>query len=273
MQHFSASPQEMLASLWRNRSLIRNLIHREVVGRYKGSMLGMAWSLVTPVFMLAVYTFVFSVVFKARWGTDGTGTKTEFALVLFAGLMVFNLFSECISKAPSLILSNANYVKKVVFPLEILPWVSLGSALFQFAVSLAVWLVAYLLFFGVPHWHVVLLPLILLPLLLFIMGVSWAFAALGVYLRDVGQLIGVAITTLMFLTPIFYPASALPSAYQSLIMLNPLTAPIEMARGLMYWGHLPNMVHTLLYGASAFTVAIFGFALFQKTRKGFADVL
>lgn len=273
MQHFSASPREMLASLWRNRGLIRNLVHREVVGRYKGSMLGIVWSLVTPMVMLAVYTFVFSVVFKARWGEGGTASKTEFALVLFAGLMVFNLFAECISKAPGLILANANYVKKVVFPLEVLPWVSLGSALFHFVVSLGVWLVAYLVLFGVPHWHVVLLPLVLLPLLMFVMGVSWALASLGVYLRDVGQLIGVLITMLMFLTPIFYPASALPAAYQPLIMLNPLTAPIEMARGLMYWGQLPNPVHVLLYCAGALAVAVLGFAWFQKTRKGFADVL
>ncbi len=273
MQNFSANTREMVASLWRNRGLIRNLVHREVVGRYKGSMLGMVWSLVTPMFMLVVYTFVFSVVFKARWGEGGSGSKTEFALVLFAGLMVFNLFSECISKAPGLILANANYVKKVVFPLEVLPWVSLGSALFQFAVSLGVWLVAYALLFGVPHWHVLLLPVVVLPLLLFVMGVSWALASLGVYLRDVGQLIGVLITMLMFLTPIFYPASALPPAYQPLIMLNPLTAPIEMVRGLMYWGQLPNPVHVALYSSGALAVAVLGFAWFQKTRKGFADVI
>lgn len=273
MQDFSSSPREMLASLWRNRGLIRNLVHREVVGRYKGSVLGILWSLVTPMFMLAVYTFVFSVVFKARWDEGGTASKTEFALVLFAGLMVFNLFAECISKAPGVILANANYVKKVVFPLEILPWVSLGSALFQFMVSLGVWLLAYLLLFGLPHWHIVLLPVVLLPLLMFVMGVSWALASLGVYLRDVGQIIGVLITILMFLTPIFYPASALPATYQPLFMLNPLTAPIEMARGLMYWGQLPDPVYVLMYGTGALAVAVLGFAWFQKTRKGFADVL
>ena len=142
MQNFSASPREMVASLWRNKGLIRNLVHREVVGRYKGSMLGIFWSLATPIFMLAVYTFVFSVVFKARWGAGGSDSKTEFALVLFAGLMIFNLFSECVGRAPGLILANVNYVKKVVFPLEVLPWVSMGSALFHFVVSLGVWLVA-----------------------------------------------------------------------------------------------------------------------------------
>ena len=242
MQNFSASPREILASLWKNKGLIRNLVYREVAGRYKGSILGIFWSLANPVFMLMVYTFVFSVVFKARWGAGGSDSKTEFALVLFAGLMVFNLFAECISKAPGLILANANYVKKVVFPLEILPWVSMGSAIFHFLVSLGVWLVAYLLFFGLPYWQILLLPIVLLPLVLFVMGLSWALASLGVYLRDIAQVIGVLITTLMFLTPIFYPASSLPPAYQTLIFLNPLTAPIEMVRDLMYWGKLPNVM-------------------------------
>ncbi len=273
MQNFSASPREILASLWKNKGLIRNLVYREVAGRYKGSILGIFWSLANPVFMLMVYTFVFSVVFKARWGAGGSDSKTEFALVLFAGLMVFNLFAECISKAPGLILANANYVKKVVFPLEILPWVSMGSAIFHFLVSLGVWLVAYLLFFGLPYWQILLLPIVLLPLVLFVMGLSWALASLGVYLRDIAQVIGVLITTLMFLTPIFYPASSLPPAYQTLIFLNPLTAPIEMVRDLMYWGKLPNVMLLATSALGALACSCLGFAWFQKTRKGFADVL
>lgn len=273
MQNFSASPSEMVASLWRNRQLIRNLVQREVLGRYKGSVLGIFWSLATPIFMLAVYTFVFSVVFKARWGTGGSDSKSEFALVLFAGLMVFNLFSECISRAPTVVLANVNYVKKVVFPLEVLPWVSMGGALFHFAVSLGVWLVAYTMLIGWPHWQFLLLPLVLAPLVLFVMGLSWALASLGVFLRDVGQMIGLAITVLMFLTPIFYPASALPVAYQPLMYLNPLTPPIEMVRGLLYWGQLPELTMVLFYYIGSAAIALFGFAWFQKTRKGFADVL
>jgi lipopolysaccharide transport system permease protein len=272
MQNFSASPVEAISSFWRNRSLIRNLVHREVVGRYKGSMLGIFWSLANPIFMLAVYTFVFSVVFKTRWQA-GSDSKTEFALVLFAGLMIFNLFSECVSRAPSLILANVNYVKKVVFPLEILPWVTMGSALFHLMVSLGVWLAAYTLLFGVPHWQLVLLPLVILPLVLFVMGVSWGLSALGVYLRDVGQVIGLLITVLMFLTPIFYPSSALPEKYQTLMLLNPLTPPIEMARGMLYFGELPNVSLLVLYSFISLMFAVLGFAWFQKTRKGFADVL
>ena len=209
MRNFSVTPVEMLASLWRSRDLVYAAAKREVQGRYRGSVFGLLWSFFTPLFMLAVYTFVFSVVFKARWSINNH-SKTEFALVLFAGLIVFNLFAECINRAPGLIVSNPNYVKKVVFPLEILPLVSLLSALYHALISLAVWLVAYLFFYGLPPATVLLLPLVLLPLSLFIMGCSWLLASLGVFLRDISQIIGITVTVLMFLSPIFYSASSLP---------------------------------------------------------------
>jgi lipopolysaccharide transport system permease protein len=272
MQNFSISPKEMLASSWRHRELSKTLIKREVAGRYRGSIFGILWSFFNPVFMLAVYTFVFSVVFKARWNT-GSDSKTEFALVLFAGLIVFNLFAECINRAPSLILANINYVKKVVFPLEVLPVVALGSALFHALISLSVWLIAYLFLFGTPHITVLLLPLVILPLLLLIMGLTWGLAALGVYLRDVSQFIGIITTVLMFLSPIFYPISALPEKYRHLLLLNPLTPAIEQAREVLFWGKLPDATTLLVYLACSLIIAWLGFAWFQKTRKGFADVL
>lgn len=272
MQSFSISPREMTASLWRNRGLIKALVKREVLGRYRGSFMGILWSFFNPVFMLAVYTFVFSVVFKARWSGGGE-SKTEFALVLFAGLIVFNLFAECINRAPGLILANVNYVKKVVFPLEILPLVVLGSALFHGLVSLGVWLLAYCILFGVPHATVFFLPLIVLPLVLLIMGLAWGLAALGVYLRDVSQFIGIITTTLLFLSPIFYPATALPEAYRGLLYLNPLTPAIEQARDVLFWGRNPDFTMLLIYLLASAAIAWLGFAWFQKTRKGFADVL
>ncbi len=272
MKNFHANPKELTASFWRNRALIRSMVHREVAGRYKGSMLGIFWSLVTPIFMLTVYTFVFSIVFKARWNT-GSESQTEFALILFAGLLVFNLFGECISRAPGLILSNVNYVKKVVFPLEILPWVSMGSAIFHFTVSFIVWLIAYSLLIGAPHWTVIFTPLIIAPFALFVMGLSWFLASLGVYLRDVGQLIGIIIQVTMFLTPIFYPIAALPIKLQPLLKLNPLTTPIEMMRDAMYWGNAPSISSWLIGSLVSTAVAAAGFAWFQKTRKGFSDVI
>jgi lipopolysaccharide transport system permease protein len=272
MQNFSIAPREMVRSLWRNRSLIRTLVRREVVGRYRGSFMGILWSFFNPIFMLLVYTFVFSVVFKARWNS-GSESKGEFALVLFAGLLVFNLFSECFNRAPSLILSNVNYVKKVIFPLEILPWVALGSALFHAVASISVWLATHLILIGLPPLTLLWLPLVLLPLVLFIMGTSWALAALSVYLRDVAQLTGMATTTLLFLSPIFYPANALPEKYRHLLYLNPITPAIEMVRDVMYWGKMPNLPVLAFYLALASGIAWLGFAWFQKTRKGFADVL
>lgn len=272
MRQFPATPFEMFASLWRHRELIKASAKREVLGRYRGSFLGLLWSFFNPLFMLAVYTFVFSEVFKARWG-DSSESKTEFALVLFAGLIVFNLFAECINRAPSLILSNPNYVKKVVFPLEILPFVSLISALYHMFISLVVWLVAYVIFSGLPHPTVLLFPLIILPFVLLIMGLSWAFASLGVFLRDVTQFIGIVVTTLMFLSPIFYPASALPEDYRHILYFNPLTSVIEMTREVLYWGTLPDVALLGIYWLATAAIAWLGFAWFQKTRKGFADVL
>jgi lipopolysaccharide transport system permease protein len=272
MQNFSIAPREMAASLWRNRGLIQVLVKREVIGRYKGSYLGILWSLFNPVFMLLVYTFVFSVVFKARWA-GGSDSRTEFALILFAGLLVFNLFSECVTRAPSLVLSNVNYVKKVVFPLEVLPVVSLGAALFHTAVSIAVWMIAYLILFGIPQPSALLLPAILLPLVLLILGLSWLLASLGVFLRDVAQFIGLLVTVLMFLSPIFYPVSALPPDFQQLFLLNPMTPVIEQVRNALIWNKPPAWGFYAVYLTACAFVAWLGFAWFQKTRKGFADVL
>ena len=272
MRYFPATPVEMFASLWRNRELIKASAKREVLGRYRGSFLGLLWSFFNPLFMLAVFTFVFSVIFQARWGGGG-GSKTEFALVLFAGLLVFNLFAECINRAPGLILSNTNYVKKVVFPLEILPFVGLLSALFHTLISLGVWLIAYTLFLGIPHLTVFYLPLVLLPFCLFLMGLSWALASLGVFLRDVSQFIGLLTTTLMFLSPIFYPATAFPEDYRYILYLNPLTTVVEQTRDVLFWGKTPDFLMLAIYWGVTLGIAWLCFAWFQKTRKGFADVL
>ncbi|QKS85646.1 ABC transporter permease [Pseudomonas bijieensis] len=272
MQSFSMSPVAMIKSVLVNRILIYVLIRREVIGRYKGSMLGILWSFFTPAFMLVVYTFVFSVVFKARWSGGGE-SKSEFALVLFAGLLVFNLFSECINRAPGLVLANTNYVKKIVFPLETLPLVSLGAALFHMAVSLLAWLVFYIVLFGTPPVTALLLPLVLFPLVLLTLGISWFLASINVYLRDIGQFIGIIITAMLFLSPIFYPLSTLPQSYQAVLQANPLTLPVEMVRDVMFWGRPPQWEHLAVYSAIAVLIACCGFAWFQRTRKGFADVI
>jgi lipopolysaccharide transport system permease protein len=260
-------------SLWRNRQLIMQMTKREVVGRYKGSAMGLAWSFFNPVFMLTVYTFVFSVVFKARWGVGGEDSKTLFAVVLFVGMIVHGLFAEVVNRAPSLILSNVNYVKKVVFPLEILPVISMAAALFHSMISLCVLLIAFVVFNGYLHWTVIFIPLILLPFVILTLGLAWMLASIGVYLRDVGQVIGMVTTVMMFLAPVFYPLTAVPEKYIPFIMANPLTFIIQQAREVLIWGHIPNWIGIGTYALIAIVVAWLGYALFQKTRKGFADVL
>ena len=268
----STSPFSLVRSIWQNRYLIYQMSKREVIGRYKGSAIGLLWSFLTPMMMLAVYTFVFSVVFKARW-TGGSDSKTEFALVLFAGLIIFNLFAECASRAPSLILANVNYVKKIIFPLEILPVIALVSALFNLLISLMVWLLFYLIFFGIPTAHILLLPLVILPFILMTLGMSWFLASLGVYFRDIAQFIGIVINILMYLSPIFYPVTALPAQFRQVMLLSPMTMVIEQARSVMIWHQGLDWLAWGEYCVFSAVIAMLGFAWFQKTRKGFADVL
>jgi len=272
----AAQPTSLVAlgkSLWLNRQLIAQMSRREVAGRYKGSALGLAWSFFNPVFMLAVYTFVFSVVFKARWDVGGEESKAQFAVVLFVGLIVHGLFAEVLNRAPGLILGNVNYVKKVVFPLEILPVVGMGAALFHSLVSLGVLLIAFAMFNGYLHWTAVLTPLVLLPFVILTLGLAWMLASLGVFLRDVGQTIGIVTIAMLFLAPVFYPVTAVPEEIRPWIMANPLTFIIEQAREVLIWGRLPNWAGLGLYTLAATAVAWAGYAWFQKTRKGFADVL
>lgn len=272
MQKFPTSPPAIFSCLVRNRELALAFTKREIIGRYRGSVLGILWSLLPPLFMLGVYTFVFSVVFKARWG-GLEGSKTEFALVLFAGMIVFNIFSECINRSPLIILSNVNLVKKVIFPLEILPWVNLGAALFQAAVSTGIWLIFYIVTTGIPPLTALLLPVALLPLILFTIGISWFLASVGVFLRDVGHLTNLLMTVLMFMTPIFYPISAIPEKYRIYLQLNPLAPVIEQVRNILYWGNGLNLLSFLTSLAIGLVTAWGGFIWFQKTRKSFADVL
>ena len=205
------SPLAVFTTFSQHRDLIWQMTKRDVIGRYRGSIMGLLWSFFNPVLMLAVYTFLFSVVFKARWG-DPTESKVDFAIVLFVGLIVHGLFAECVNRAPSIILSNVNYVKKVVFPLEVLPWITLGSALFQAMVSVLVLLVFVVFTQLQMSWTALLFPLVLLPLVFLIMGLSWFLASMGVFIRDVGQMTGMITTVMLFLSPILYPISSLPES-------------------------------------------------------------
>ena len=263
----------LIKSFFQHRELILQMVKREVIGRYKGSVMGLLWSFINPVLMLTVYTFVFSVVFRAKWGVGGQEGGAEFAVVLFVGLIVHSLFSEVLNCAPSLILSNANYVKKVVFPLEILSVVSMGAALFHGFISLIVLLAVFFILNGFVYWTTLFVPFIFLPLVFMTLGCAWLLASLGVFLRDVGQTIGILTTVMLFLAPVFYPMSALPQEYQIYLLINPLTFIIEQSRQVLLFGQFPDWSGLAIYGITSSLVAWGGFWWFQKTRKGFADVI
>lgn len=267
------SPVEIFYSIRRNWQLAVQMSKREILGRYKGSVMGLAWSFFNPVLMLAVYTIFFSVVFKTRWGVGNTGGHVDFAVVLFVGLIVHGLLAECFNRAPMLITGNSNYVKKIIFPLEILPWIALGSALFHSAISVVVLLILQLILVGSIPWTAMFFPVILMPLIFVILGVSWFLASIGVYVRDIGQTIGLVTTVMLFLSPVFYPASTLSPKMQFVMMFNPLTLIIEESRKVLLFGEMPNWAGLSIYLLFSLSIAWGGFWWFQKTRKGFADVL
>jgi len=265
--------RQMLTSIYNNRQLILTLARREVLGRYSGSIIGLAWSFVNPLLMLAVYTFFFSVIFKARWGINSTQNQTDFAVILFVGLIVHGLFAECINRAPLLITSNVNYVKKIIFPLEILPCVAMGGALFHAIVSLLMLLIVQLVIAGSITWTIIFFPLILLPLILTTLGIAWILAAIGVYIRDVGHIITFFTTILLFVSPVFYPLSMVPLKLKTIILLNPLTLIIEQSRKVLIFGEIPDWSSLIFYTICSIFIAWVGFWGFQKMRGGFADVL
>lgn len=270
---FYGSPGALVRTGWRHRHLIGTLVRRDIASRYRGSLFGMLWSVLNPVLLLAIYTFVFSEIFRMRWGT-ANDNPLDFALMLFAGMLVFAFFSEAVNRAPSLIVSNPNLVKRIVFPLETQAWVVVGAGLFQVLISLAVLLVAFVLIrHSPPHWTVVLFPVVAVPLCFLVLGFVWFLSSLGVYLRDVGQVVGHLVTMMMFLSPLFYPVTAVPAGFRNLFYLNPLTLLMGETRKVLILGQTPDWVSLGAFTAATFLFACFGYWWFQRTRRGFADVL
>lgn len=260
------------ATIWKDSAFTFSLIRREIEGRYRGAYGGLLWYIVNNLLLLGIYSFVFGTIFKARWSAAGA-TDAHFAVPLFIGLIVFNVYAECISRAPVTITANPSYVKRVVFPLEILPVVNLGVALFNFAVGLAVMVCLAGLLGTSIHWEVVWMPVLLAPVVFLVLGLSWVLASLGVYVRDVTHLVGFLVISTMFLSPIFFPGTAFPEKYQWMMHLNPMTYPIEAARAAALNGQAPDLGLLLVYTGLGLVVAHAGFTWFQLTRRGFADVL
>lgn len=268
------NPIALINDLWGNRDLIRQLVIRDLAQKYRGSFLGILWSFINPLFLLLVYSFVFSVVFKSRWqGQGDSASLGQFALILFAGLTPFNLFSETTNRAPGLILATPNFVKKVVFPLEVLPVVSIGTALIQSAISLGLIISAKLIIEGDLAPTLIFLPLEYIPLILLSMGFCWFLSSLGIYIRDISQLIGLVTQILFYASPVFYPVTAIPERFRFLYSLNPLTHIITSFRQLILWNEFFPFGEWAMWVFVSALIAWIGYIWFMKSKNGFADVM
>lgn len=273
MEINSISLLKLGSSARAHRNLLMNLAKRETVGKYKESLLGSLWSILNPLFMLVIFTFVFTNIFKSRWGMTVDTGSVSYSVILFAGLIVFNLFSECFGKAPTIIISNQNFVKKIVFPLEILPIVALLSALFQACISFTILLIFLVVESGAIPLTALLLPVGLFPFIVFLLGLMYWLSATGVFVRDIGQTIGITTTGMMFISPIFFPSTSFPEKWRFLAHYNPLTYPIEQTRELLVFGNPIDWSAWSIYLLCSAIFCALGYAWFQKLRTGFADVL
>jgi lipopolysaccharide transport system permease protein len=260
-----------LLALCSHRELLLQLVSRDIVGRYRGSLFGTVWAFLNPLLMLSLYTVVFGIFLHARWAN--TANSLQFSVVLFAGLIVFNFFSECLNRAPMLICGHVNYVKKVAFPLELLSWMTVGTSLFHAGISLVAWAIFFAFVYGTVHWTLIFIPLIFAPLIFMAVGTSWIISSLGVYIRDIGQVIGVLTSVIMFLCPIFYAVESLPKPFQVALLVNPLTVIIQQTRRILVDGAMPDFRTLAMYTAASIVFAWLSLAWFQRARDGFADVL
>lgn len=254
--------------------LLSQFTRRDIASRYKGSQLGMAWTVINPILMLSVYTLVFSKIFRARWGTNNADQgPLHFALNLFAGLIVFNIFAECATRAPMLISSNPNYVKKILFPLEILGAMVTGSAIFHALTSTIILVLAKVAIDGTVPYTIIWLPVVWLPLVLGCIGMTWILATAGVFMRDINQLMGSIVSIFMFLSPIFYPSSAVPQGLQWLVNINPLAVIVEQTRSILIEGIAPSAVSLIIITSMAIIWCEIAFRILKKSQSEFGDIL
>lgn len=256
-----------------HRQLILQMTKREIASRYKGSIFGLLWSFINPLLMLAVYSFVFTFVFKAKWGSAVDTEQSNFAVILFAGLIIHGFFSEILLLSTNSVTGNSNYVKKVVFPLHILSVITTLASLFNFTVGMIVLFLISLVLGASLQWTILFVPIVIFPLLLLSIGVGWMISALGVYIRDIGQFMGVLTSILLFMSPVFFSLEILPDNFRGLMLLNPLTFIIEQFRAVFLWGLMPDFVGLAKYTVVSFIFTFSSFKVFNKLKKGFADVL
>ena len=260
------------SALRAHRSLTYQLAKRDVLGRYRGASFGLLWALMSPFFMLMVYTFAFGTVLKSRWPQIET-RSAHYSIILFVGILIHGFFAECLTRAPGLVISNSNYVKRVIFPLEVLPWPMALSALFHTGMNVAVFIILQLILDGNMAWTIVFLPIVIFPLFVMMLGISWFMAAVGVYFRDISQITSVLATAMFFLSSAIIPTEAIPQSYRWIFFINPITFIINQARNVMLWQELPDWLGLGIYFVVAIVVAHLGYMFFEKTKRGFADVL
>lgn len=261
-----------LATIVRCRGLIAQLAKREFSARYRGSFFGGTWSIIYPLLIVLIFWFVFGIVFKTRWGVQQV-SDGDYIVIAMVGMIIHGLFVEVLGKSPSLVLAQPSYVKKVIFPLEILPITALLSALINAAIMFAIILAAAVLVRGALPWTVLLVPVVLLPFVIFLVGVALFFSSIGVYVRDLQQVVVLIGMAALFMAPIFYPLTTVPESYRWLLWLNPLTFIVEQTRGVALFGELPDWSGLGLYALAAIAFTWAGLVWFQRIRKGFADVL
>lgn len=260
------------AALAEHRSLTVELARRDILGRYRGASFGLLWSLISPFLMLLIYTFAFGTVMGGRWPAVASG-DTSFSIVLFAALIVHGFFSECLVKSPTLVTANPNFVKRVIFPIDILPWPMVLSALFHTGSTLVVFLVMRLVLDGEIAWTTFYFPLVMLPLVVLCLAMSWFLAALGVYLRDITQITPMLSMAMLFLSTAMMPIETVPEAYRWVFALNPLSFIIDQAREVLLWGGAVDWVGLAAYLGVAIVLLYASRYFFATTRRGFADVL
>ena len=261
-------PMVLLRRLSSHRFLLRQLVRKGVLTTYQGSMMGVVWIVFRPLLTLMIYGFCFGVVFQGRFFLANPWRPLEFAMVLFVGLTIFSVLSEMLSVAPSLVAGNANFVKRVVFPLDLLVPAQLGSALVQMTMSAVVLLVVRVFLDPPLGWAALSVPILILPYLMLTLGLAWFLASLGVFVRDLQQVVPLAITGLMFLSPLFYPVSAVPPSLRSTIYLNPLTFIVESARNALFRNEWPDPIGLLVYFVAGCVRDVAGMGVVREDEKG-----
>lgn len=267
------SPLHGFRTIWTERQLVNQLVRRSLSMMYSETILGIFWSFARPLFLLAVYTMVFGIIFRANFFPNQKTGMGEFAVILLLGLTIFGIFSETVSRSSGLMVGNANLIKKVVFPIELLPVVDIIVVIINALFGLVVFSAGYIFIYKSVPFTVLLLPMTITPLVMISLGVSYFVCSLSVYIRDVGQIIGILVSVLLFVSPIFYPLSAAPETIRGFMSISPLAFALEASRSLVFDGNLPRSATLAVHYAVGFATLWAGWAWFQFTRRGFADVL